>query len=115
MVGVAGFEPATPSSRTRCISTAALKIQLARAAHRVRRRDPRLALPRASARLQSHAVVKVVVPTPMPSIEPVPGFDLSSSRRECAFLFRQKSFFNGGFLAVGVVDGRRRQRKEAGT
>jgi hypothetical protein len=26
-----------------------------------------------------------------------------------------KIFFNGGFLAVGVVDGRRRQRKEAGT
>ena len=27
MVGVAGFEPATPSSRTRCIATAPLKIQ----------------------------------------------------------------------------------------
>ena len=53
----------------------------------LRRRDPRLALPLASARLQSHAVVKVVLPTPMPLSGSDTRVDFAPTSTDICILF----------------------------
>ena len=53
------------------------------------------------------ADLKVVVPTPMPSIGPVPECLNRPSRQECADRFPEKFFLNGGDLAVGIKSQRK--------
>jgi hypothetical protein len=49
----------------------------------------------------------MVVPTPMPSIGPVPECLNRPSRQECADRFPEKFFLNGGDLAVGIKSQRK--------
>jgi hypothetical protein len=53
------------------------------------------------------SAIKVVVPTPMPSIGPVPECLNRPSRQECADRFPEKFFLNGGDLAVGIKSQRK--------